>query len=151
MGGIAGWIGAGAPPAEAALGPMLQAPAHRGTGEGGAVRMRRGVLGAPGPQPLHDAQAGIAVALDGEIGNRQALQAQLAPRGYRFEDFREAMAFVNRLADASEEANHHPDITISWNAVTVRWWTHVKRAITDTDVEMARRTDELASSSSSHS
>ena len=86
MGGIAGWIGAGAPPAEAALGPMLQALAHRGTGEGGAVRMRRGVLGAPGPQPLHDAQAGIAVALDGEIGNRQALQAQLAPRGYRFED-----------------------------------------------------------------
>jgi 4a-hydroxytetrahydrobiopterin dehydratase len=72
-------------------------------------------------------------------------------RGYRFEDFAEAMAFVNRLAEEAETANHHPDITISWNAVTVRWWTHVKRAITDTDVEMARRTDELASSSSQHS
>ena len=65
-------------------------------------------------------------------------------RGYRFGDFREAIAFVNRLADAAEEANHHPDITVSWNAVTVRWWTHVKHAITDRDVEMARRTDELA-------
>lgn len=72
-------------------------------------------------------------------------------RGYRFKDFAEAMGFVNRLAEASETANHHPDITISWNAVTVRWWTHVKRAITDTDVEMARLTDELASSSSQHS
>jgi 4a-hydroxytetrahydrobiopterin dehydratase len=65
-------------------------------------------------------------------------------RGFRFADFREAMAFVNRLAEAAEEANHHPDITISWNAVTVRWWTHTKRAITDRDVELARRTTELA-------
>ncbi|MEX0817135.1 MAG: 4a-hydroxytetrahydrobiopterin dehydratase [Gaiellales bacterium] len=65
-------------------------------------------------------------------------------RGYRFKDFRQAMAFANRLAEAAEEANHHPDIAISWNAVTVRWWTHVKRAITQKDVEMARRTDELA-------
>jgi 4a-hydroxytetrahydrobiopterin dehydratase len=66
-------------------------------------------------------------------------------RGYRFEDFREAIAFVNRLAEAAEEANHHPDIAISWNAVTVRWWTHTKRSITERDVEMARRTDEVAS------
>ncbi len=65
-------------------------------------------------------------------------------RGFRFANFREAIAFVNRLADAAEEANHHPDITISWNAVTVRWWTHVKHAITERDIEMARRTDELA-------
>ena len=71
-------------------------------------------------------------------------------RGYRFKDFAEAIAFVNRLAEAAEAANHHPDIAISWNAVTVRWWTHVKRAITKTDVAMARRTDELASSSSGH-
>jgi 4a-hydroxytetrahydrobiopterin dehydratase len=65
-------------------------------------------------------------------------------RGYRFKDFREAMAFANRLADAAEEADHHPEIAISWNTVTVRWWTHVKRAITQKDVEMARKTDELA-------
>ena len=71
-------------------------------------------------------------------------------RGYRFKDFAEAMAFVNRLAEAAEAANHHPDIAISWNAVTVRWWTHVKRTITERDLDMARLTDELASSSSGH-
>ncbi len=65
-------------------------------------------------------------------------------RGFRFADFREAMVFVNRLADAAEEASHHPDITLSWNAVTVRWSTHTKRAITERDLEMARRTTELA-------
>jgi 4a-hydroxytetrahydrobiopterin dehydratase len=65
-------------------------------------------------------------------------------RGFRLADFREAIAFVNRLAELAEGENHHPDITISWNAVTVRWWTHTKRAITDRDVELARRTNELA-------
>jgi 4a-hydroxytetrahydrobiopterin dehydratase len=68
-------------------------------------------------------------------------------RGFRFHDFKEAVAFVNRLAQAAEAADHHPDILISWNAVTVRWWTHVKRAITDRDLEMAQRTDELAGQS----
>jgi 4a-hydroxytetrahydrobiopterin dehydratase len=65
-------------------------------------------------------------------------------RGFRFEDFKEAIAFVNRLAAAAEEANHHPDISISWNAVTVRWSTHTKRAITERDVDMAQRTEALA-------
>jgi 4a-hydroxytetrahydrobiopterin dehydratase len=65
-------------------------------------------------------------------------------RGYRFRDFKEAIAFVDRLAEAAEQANHHPDIAVSWNAVTVRWWSHTKRAITARDIEMARTTDELA-------
>jgi 4a-hydroxytetrahydrobiopterin dehydratase len=68
-------------------------------------------------------------------------------RGYRFKDFAEAIAFVKRLAEAAEEEDQHPDIAVSWNAVTVRWWTHVKRAITERDVEMAKRTDELAEQS----
>jgi 4a-hydroxytetrahydrobiopterin dehydratase len=76
---------------------------------------------------------------DGWNEVRGALQ-----RGYRFKDFREALAFVNRLGEAAEKANHHPDITISWNAVTVRWWTHTQQAITARDIELARRSDELA-------
>lgn len=67
-------------------------------------------------------------------------------RDFRFRDFAEAMAFLNLLAEAAETANHHPDLAISWNRVTVRWWTHAEQAITDRDVELARRTDELASS-----
>jgi 4a-hydroxytetrahydrobiopterin dehydratase len=67
-------------------------------------------------------------------------------REYRFADFAEAMVFVNLLAEAAEAANHHPDLAISWNRVTVRWWNHAQQAITERDVELARRTDELASS-----
>jgi 4a-hydroxytetrahydrobiopterin dehydratase len=64
-------------------------------------------------------------------------------REFRFADFAEAMAFVNRVAEAAEEANHHPDIGIHWNRVKLRWWTHVADAITDRDHEMAQRTDKL--------
>jgi 4a-hydroxytetrahydrobiopterin dehydratase len=76
---------------------------------------------------------------DGWNEVRGALQ-----RGYRFGNFSEAISFVNRLAEAAEAADHHPDITVSWNAVTVRWRTHTKQAITDRDVEMAKKSDELA-------
>jgi 4a-hydroxytetrahydrobiopterin dehydratase len=78
---------------------------------------------------------------DGWSESRGALE-----REYRFADFAEAIAFVNRLAEEAEAADHHPDLAVSWNRVTVRWWTHAQQAITERDVELARRTDELASS-----
>ena len=65
-------------------------------------------------------------------------------REFRFRDFRDALAFVNRVGELADAANHHPDVEIHWNRVKLRWWTHVAQAITDRDVEMARRTSELA-------
>ena len=60
-----------------------------------------------------------------------------------FDGFREAIAFVNRLADLAESENHHPDVAISHRRVTVRWTTHSAGGITDRDRELAARTDEL--------
>lgn len=65
-------------------------------------------------------------------------------RTFQLRDFAEAIAFVNRVAGAAEEANHHPDVAISWNLVTLRWRTHSAGAITELDVAGARRSDELA-------
>ena len=64
-------------------------------------------------------------------------------RTFEFPTFPEAIAFVNRVAEVAEEANHHPDLAIHYRQVTVRFWTHSKNAITDQDVELARRTGEL--------
>ncbi len=64
-------------------------------------------------------------------------------REFRFKDFREALDFVNRVGDAAEAADHHPDVAIHWNRVTLRWWTHVKDAITERDHELARLTNTL--------
>lgn len=64
-------------------------------------------------------------------------------REFCFEDFAEALAFVNRVGALAESENHHPDISIHWNTVTLRWWTHVENAITDRDVQLAALTNEL--------
>ena len=65
-------------------------------------------------------------------------------RDYEFEDFAAAMAFVNRVADAAEEANHHPDILIhGWNKVRLTLTTHSKGGLTDNDHAMAKRIDAL--------
>jgi 4a-hydroxytetrahydrobiopterin dehydratase len=60
-----------------------------------------------------------------------------------FDGFREAISFVDRLADRAESENHHPDIAISYRRVTVRWTTHSAGGVTDRDRELAARTDEL--------
>jgi 4a-hydroxytetrahydrobiopterin dehydratase len=60
-----------------------------------------------------------------------------------FDGFRQAIEFVDRLADLAESADHHPDIAISYKRVTVRWTTHSAGGITDRDRELAARTDEL--------
>jgi 4a-hydroxytetrahydrobiopterin dehydratase len=65
-------------------------------------------------------------------------------REFRFKDFSAAINFVNRLAEVAETARHHPDISIQWNRVVVRWRTQAAQAITDRDAELATQTDGLA-------
>jgi 4a-hydroxytetrahydrobiopterin dehydratase len=64
-------------------------------------------------------------------------------REFVLRDFRAAIDFVNRLAELAEDANHHPDIAISYKRVTVRWWTHTADGITDLDRQLAERTSTL--------
>jgi 4a-hydroxytetrahydrobiopterin dehydratase len=58
-------------------------------------------------------------------------------RVFGFGDFIGSLAFVNRVGELAERENHHPDIAISWNEVTLRWWTHSADGITDRDRELA--------------
>jgi 4a-hydroxytetrahydrobiopterin dehydratase len=64
-------------------------------------------------------------------------------REFELPSFPEAIAFVNRVAELAEQENHHPDVTISYKRVTLRWTTHSAGGITNRDRELARRSDEL--------
>lgn len=65
-------------------------------------------------------------------------------REWRFEDFDEAIEFVNRVAEAAQEANHHPDIYVhGWNKVKLSLINHSAGGLTDSDFEMAARFDAL--------
>ena len=65
-------------------------------------------------------------------------------REWRFDGFTEAIAFVNRVAEAAEEANHHPDIFIhGWNKVRLSLTDHSAGGLTEKDFAMAAKFDEL--------
>lgn len=66
-------------------------------------------------------------------------------RDFKFEDFRTAMAFVNRVAAEAEAMDHHPDILIhGWNNVRLIVTTHDQHGLTEKDFELARRVNQLS-------
>jgi 4a-hydroxytetrahydrobiopterin dehydratase len=65
-------------------------------------------------------------------------------KSYSFDDFAGAMAYANRVAGAAEEADHHPDMLVGWGKVELAWVSHSAGGITENDVRLARRSDELA-------
>ncbi len=64
-------------------------------------------------------------------------------RTIEFEEFMDAVDFVNDLAEIAEEAQHHPDITIKHTKVTLKLTTHDAGGVTELDVELAQRVDNL--------
>lgn len=61
-------------------------------------------------------------------------------RDFHFENFKMAMAFVNRVADLAEWVNHHPDILVhSWNRVHLSVYTHTAGGLTSKDFDLARQ------------
>jgi len=52
-----------------------------------------------------------------------------------------ALAFVNSVAEISEEEGHHPAMLIEWGRVAVSWWTHKIKGLHKNDVIMAAKTD----------
>ena len=59
-------------------------------------------------------------------------------------DFRAAMLFTGAVAFMAEEANHHPDILIQWNRVSLTLSTHSAGGLTAADITLAGQLDELA-------
>jgi 4a-hydroxytetrahydrobiopterin dehydratase len=58
-------------------------------------------------------------------------------------DFVDAVRFVDALVPVAEEANHHPDVAISWNKVTLRLSTHSVGGLTQRDLDLAARIDHV--------
>ncbi len=65
-------------------------------------------------------------------------------RTFTFDDFSGSMGFVNRVGERAEVADHHPDIDIRWNKVTLRLSTHSEGGLTEKDFDLAAQADGLA-------
>lgn len=70
-----------------------------------------------------------------------APDAKRLSRTFTFKDFKEAMKFVNRVADVAEAEGHHPDLAIHWNQVGVELWTHSIDGLHENDFIVAAKID----------
>jgi 4a-hydroxytetrahydrobiopterin dehydratase len=65
-------------------------------------------------------------------------------RTFQFQDFRQALSFVNKVGELAEEAGHHPDIDIRYNRVRLGLTTHDAGGMTEKDFDLAGRASALA-------
>jgi 4a-hydroxytetrahydrobiopterin dehydratase len=87
-------------------------------------------------------QAEIEQRLAGSDWSREG---EAIVREHKLADFVAAIAFVNRVAEAAERANHHPDILVhGWNKVRLELSTHSEGGLTEADFAMATEIDRLA-------
>jgi 4a-hydroxytetrahydrobiopterin dehydratase len=91
------------------------------------------------PQPLSDdAVAAALTQLDGWQGDTHQLQ-----RRVKAPTFAAGIALVDAVAAVADQRDHHPDIDIRWTSITFTLSTHSAGGVTDLDVAMAGRIDEL--------
>ncbi|NLZ04444.1 MAG: 4a-hydroxytetrahydrobiopterin dehydratase [Phycisphaerae bacterium] len=64
-------------------------------------------------------------------------------REFRFDDFRQALAFVNRVGELAEQENHHPDIYLGYGRVRIDLWTHKIGGLHENDFVLAAKIDRL--------
>ena len=88
-----------------------------------------------------DPAAVDAALAAGVAWDRQGSEIVKTRRG---KDFADSLAYVVAVGALAEQANHHPDIDIRWNVVTLRLSTHSAGGITARDLDLARGIDALA-------
>jgi 4a-hydroxytetrahydrobiopterin dehydratase len=88
-----------------------------------------------------------------DAGKRAALLARLEgwslnaaghlEKTFLFRDFKEALAFVDRIGELAEGQGHHPDVYLSWGRVRLELWTHKIEGLTQSDFVLAAKMDAL--------
>lgn len=64
-------------------------------------------------------------------------------REFLFKNFKEALAFTNKISEIAEQEDHHPDILLSYGKVNVKLWTHKIDGLSESDFIMAAKYDAM--------
>ncbi len=84
-------------------------------------------------------QAGLAQVQGWSVNSQGEIEKR-----FKFENFVQALAFVNKVGALAEEMQHHPDITINYNRVTLSVTTHDVGGLSPKDFDLAARANQLA-------
>lgn len=71
------------------------------------------------------------------------LEGAKLTRKYAFANFVEALSFVNKIGQIAEDSDHHPDICFGWGYAEISTTTHDRGGVTDVDLHLATKIDEL--------
>ena len=83
-----------------------------------------------------------------QVGAEWILEGNIEiKRNFKFKNFRGAIDFVNSITDIAENENHHPDIIINYNRVTLKLTTHAIKGLSENDFIVARKIDNLIAKS----
>ena len=78
-----------------------------------------------------------------QLDGWQVINGHHLQKTYGFKNFREALDFVNRIGELSEEQGHHPDICFGWGKAEITIWTHKIDGLTESDFVLAAKIDQL--------
>jgi len=78
-----------------------------------------------------------------QVADWQVVNEHHLTRQFKFPDFKQALAFVNRVGELAEEQGHHPDILLAWGKAEITLWTHKIDGLTESDFIMAAKIDRL--------
>jgi 4a-hydroxytetrahydrobiopterin dehydratase len=78
-----------------------------------------------------------------ELDGWEMIENHHLQKRFDFTNFREALDFVNRIGELSEQQGHHPDICFGWGKVDVTIWTHKINGLTESDFVLAAKIDRL--------
>ena len=82
--------------------------------------------------------------LQAKLGNNwEVVGEHHLEKEYKFKDFREALAFTNRVGEVAETEGHHPDIYLSWGEVKLIVYTHKIDGLTESDFIFAAKADRV--------
>ncbi len=82
-------------------------------------------------------------ALASQVPEWKVVDGHHISREFKFPDFVQALAFVNKVGAIAEEQGHHPDILLSWGKANVTTWTHKINGLTESDFILAAKIDKL--------
>lgn len=76
-------------------------------------------------------------------GGWKVIDGHQLEKEYKFKNFRDALAFTNKVGELAESQGHHPDIFLAWGLVKLTIWTHKVDGLTESDFILAAKAERL--------
>lgn len=97
--------------------------------------------GGTKPMTMDQAKPYLEEVKDWEVVNQNGVDT--IRREFKFKDFKEALAFLNKIGAIAEEEGHHPDIELGWGKVKIEFSTHAIGGLSVNDFILAAKIDKI--------